>query len=85
MLTKSQIKALRWIGEFPHHKAGWRRGAKAAYGKPETWDAMRLEGREGSITIKADDWAAILPFKKLSDSPDKMWELNESGLTAIAA
>jgi hypothetical protein len=86
-VSESAFFALRWIDSQPCGKSEWRRGAKAAYGPPEKWDAMKLSGRAGSIVISASDWKIVCEYLRpavMADlNSDRMFFLSEKGKAAI--
>lgn len=85
VLPISQVVALSWIVTRPCTEAEWRAGDAIATGHPSTWDRLRLSGPEGSITIMADDWAAIRDYIEPAPfgSTKRIYRLNQLGHEAL--
>jgi hypothetical protein len=86
-LTKSQRFALQWIDAQPHTRARWMRNGKDAYGKPETWDAFELSGRNGSLIMSLADHAALRDLYEPASEADRsrMYKLSDKGKKALAS
>lgn len=83
-LSASQMKALRWIDDFPSTQAEWTVGGKHIKREtPDKWDAMRISGAEGSILIAAADLKALSPFITHCAAPHKLYSLNEKGRSTL--
>lgn len=84
-LTDRQKFVLLWLHNNHQSRARWLRNGKAAYGNPETWDAMEVGGRDGTIRVTVADWKAIQPFKEAPgfEVSGKIWRPNEAGLKEL--
>jgi hypothetical protein len=85
MLTDRQKFILRWLETNPQSRSRWLRNGRAAFGKPEEWDALEISGTDGSIRIHVSDWKALYPYKRICAAEEnKMFAANEAGKAALA-
>lgn len=84
MLTKTQLRALRWMDENPSVQAEWLANGKPIRRQPpEKWNQFKISGPTGSIIVDAEDMMAIRGFVNSCTAPDKMYAPNEAGLAAL--
>lgn len=83
-MTGSQLRALRWISDFPSTEAAWTvNGNPIRREPPDKWNSMRISGPQGSILVDAADFEAIGPYVAYCQSPDKLYSVNDAGRLAL--
>lgn len=86
LLTDSQIRALRWIDQFPSTEAEWLVDGKPINNKnaKKEWNQFRIGGSARSIVITLEDQKVISNYVDLCVAPDKLYSLNDAGRSIIA-
>jgi hypothetical protein len=84
ILSPEGIEALTWLRDHKHHLAQILvNGREPTFEHPAKWTHMELRGRLGRIRISRAAWAETAPYRTISTSADRMFEVTPAGLDLL--